>query len=41
MAMLELKRDDGYTKLAQLKGPRNAGVSEELTTAVNTWFDAA
>ncbi len=41
MAMLELKRDDIHTKLSQLKGPRNKGVSEELTTAVNRWFEAA
>jgi len=41
MAMVELNRDDRHTKLSQLKGPCNGQISEELTTVVHTWFDAA
>ena len=40
-AMVELSWNGKHAELSQLKGPCNEGVSEELTMAVNTWFDAA
>ena len=40
-AMLDLTRDDKHIKLSQLTGPCNQVVPEELTAAVDTWFDAA
>ena len=40
-AMLQLERDCDGTSLGQLVGPRNDDVSEELRTAVGTWFKAA
>ena len=40
-AMLEIIRKGRGASVDQLKGLRNSEVSEELTTAVNTWFKAA
>ena len=40
-AMVELIRNGKHAELSQLKGPCNGQVSEELETAVNTWFEAA
>jgi hypothetical protein len=40
-AMLEIIRKGRGASVDQLKGLRNSEVSEELKTAVNTWFKAA
>jgi len=40
-AMLEIIRKGRGASVDQLKGLRNSKVSEELETAVNTWFKAA
>lgn len=39
-AMLEIESDEDGVSMADLKGPRNEEVSEELKAATDTWWEA-